>query len=168
MANYVANRGLTGIDDSEQVARLLFGPQMIHDGTLTPSAFPMDELLAQKGKNGSSVDRCNLLDDRDRLLCQKAHENANVAGGRAPYGFCFGKTEQIRGITIAGDLNPTQALEIFPDEITDNDPPKPWDRAHALIRKFDDTYTRAKLRGVRDKLCGIFSVHIVKFQGYRE
>lgn len=147
--------------DGEQIARLLFYPQMIRDGVLEPSAFPMDELLARKGKNGSSVDRCELLEDRDKMLCDKAHENANAAGGRAPYGFCLGKSEEIRA--IEEENSSAQALEIFADEITDNDPPKPWDHAHALIRKFDSSYTRANLRGTRDQLSEIFSAYIVQF-----
>ncbi len=153
---------MTGVDDGEQIARLLFYPQMIRDGVLEPSAFPMEELLASKGKNGSSVDRCDLLAGRDTLLHRKAHENANADGNRNPYGFCIGKTGQVRAITT-GDVNPAQALEVWPDEITDNDPSKPWDHAHALIRKFDDAYTRANLRGARDRLSDVFSHCIVRF-----
>lgn len=92
---------------------------MIRGGVLEPSAFPMEELLASKGKNGSSVDRCDLLAGRDTLLRRKAHENANADGNRNPYGFCIGKTGQVRAITT-GDVNPAQALEVWPDEITDN------------------------------------------------
>lgn len=152
---------MTGVADGEQIARLLFYPQMIRDGVLQPSAFPMDELLARRGKTGASVDRCQLLEDRDALLREKAQDNANAAGGRAPYGFCIGQAHEIRAITE--DQNAAQALDVWPDEIKDNNPPKPWDDAHALIRKFDDTYTRANLRGTRDRLSDIFSAFIIQF-----
>lgn len=153
---------LSAVSDSELISRLLFYPQMIRNGVLEPSAFPMDELLAKRGKDGCSVDRCDLLEDRDHNLFDKAQENANAASGRAPFGFCVGKSEEIRAIREA--MKSLQALEIFEDEVTGNDPPKPWDQAHALIRKFDDSYTRSNLRGVRDRLSNIFSTYIVQFK----
>ena len=152
---------MSNVGDDEQIARLLFYPQMIRDGELQPAAFPAEELAAEKGKNGSSVDRCDLLVDRDRILCDKAHEIENPTSKRELYGFCLCESKQIRA--IKKETNFAQALEIFEDKIMGNDPPKPWDHAHALIRKFDASDTKAKIRGTRDKLCKIFSAHIVQF-----
>ncbi|KAA0909530.1 hypothetical protein FLO80_21100 [Aquicoccus porphyridii] len=148
------------VDDEEQVARLLFYPQMIRNGELEPSAFPMDELLAKKGKNGSSLDRCHFLKDRDGLLRQKAEEKQNPAGKRSAFGFCVANVGKIRAISEAESEDP--ALQVLADRITENDPPEPWDDAHALMRKHRDDYTRANLRGIRDHLSKAFS-ELVEF-----
>lgn len=134
---------------------------MVRDGILTPSAFPMDELLAKQGKSGASVDRCKLLPNPDTLLREKSQGISNPAGGRNPYGFSVAEAYNIRAIVV--DTTSAQALDIWPDEIRYNDPPKPWDDAHALIRKFDKEYTRAHLRGTRDHLTAIFSESITLF-----
>ncbi len=164
---------MTEIRDEEEIARLLFYPQMVRDGELTPSAFPLDELLTKKGKNGASVDRCDLLVDRDALLEQKSGEISNPDGGRKSFGFCVGLTAEVRAIeTTVKEKEPEsgvetevkrQALDVWPDEITENDPPKQWDQAHALMKKFDENYTRAHLRGTRDDLVEIFSKQIITF-----
>ena len=154
---------MSHVHDDETIARLIFYPHMIKDGKLQTFAFPMDELLAIKCKDGVSVDRYNLLSDPDHLLRQKAKKNANPTKGRTPYGFCLSTSKQIRA--IKEKQGNSQAFEIFQDEIKNNNPPEPWDRAHALIRKFDSTYTRAHLRGSRDYLLKIFSDRIEQFQG---
>lgn len=150
---------MTGIAEDEQVARLVFYPQMIGDnGCLTPAAFPTDELLAKQGKKGASVDRWRLLEDQDQapeaLLCQKAQAMGKPDRGRAPHGFCVAQTGDIRAIRQQGCS--TQAFEICPDGIKGNNPPKPWDHAHALIRTIDAACTRGKIRGVRGRLSEIF------------
>ena len=152
---------MSEVSDHEEIARLLFYPQMVRNGELEPSAFPMDELLAKNGKNGSSVDRCDLLKDKVAILKQKSKEISNPAAQRSPYGFCTARAEQIRA--IPEEKNSKQALDVFPDEIRDNDPPKPWDHAHALLRKHNNEYTRANLRGTRDHLTKIFSKNLTEF-----
>lgn len=124
------------VDGSEELARLLLYPQMIKDGKLRPSAFPVDELLARKEKDGSSVDRCQLLSDIYRLLKDKAEEISSPDANRSPYGFFVANASGIRNIKIDGKSE--QAFEIWPDPIVrDKEPPKPWDDAHALIRGFE-------------------------------
>ncbi|MCY4207288.1 MAG: hypothetical protein OXD29_04970 [Roseovarius sp.] len=145
------------VNDHEQVARLLFYPQMVYaDGTPKPNIFPTDELTALNGKNGVSVDRCELLGDPARLLRQKADEMANPAAERIPWGYCIGKAEQIRLIAIA-DNESQQAFKICPDAVASARTPRPWDLAHAIVVKFDNSCTRAQMRGVRDKLMQAFS-----------
>ena len=156
--SYSSNR----VDDSEDIARLLLHPQMIKNGKPKPSVFPVDELLAKKGKNGSSVDRCRYLPDRDKLLKSKAEEIANPSANRNPYGFFVSTASDIRKIKF--DTESKQAFEIWPDKIVrDKGPSKPWDDAHALLRGFDNCSTPGKIRGVRDKLIGLFSQQIVRF-----
>ena len=161
---------MTNVSDGEQIARLLFDPQMIRDGDLLPSVFPMDELLTEKGKNGSSVDRCDYLKDKNSLLQKKAIEMSNSSKNRNPYGYCLGQVDRIRAIEIeqsqANGTNPKQALDVWPAPITQNVHPKDWDTAHALLKKFDNSYTRAHLRGARDQLMKIFSNEIVRFSTY--
>ncbi len=150
------------VDDSEEIARLLLYPQMIKDGKLKPSAFPVDELLAKEGKDGSSVDRCQLLPEIYCTLKDKAEEIANPHADRNPYGFSVAKASEIRNIPFNSKLE--RAFEIWPDPIVrDKEPPKPWDDAHALIRGFDSSFTPGKIRGVRDKLIDLFSQQIVRF-----
>ncbi|MCY4152157.1 MAG: hypothetical protein OXE94_07980 [Aestuariivita sp.] len=129
------------------------------DGQLSSAAFPTEELLAVKGKTGASVDRCGLLEDPKRLLCQKVEEGANPAVGRNPWGYCTGEVGKIRSIGIAGNGS-RQALKICPDPVVGNSNPKPWDQAHALILKFDNAYTRSQIRGVRDQLIEAFSCKV--------
>lgn len=152
------------VQDDEEVARLLFSPQMLesYSGQLKQTVFPMDELLADKNKRGASADRCGMLEDHDTLLQSKARENANPAGERTPYGYCVGKVEQIRLIKLEYN-GLQQAFEIYPDPILDNDPPRKWDHAHALIVRFSDNYTRGLLRGVRDRLIEVFSPSVKPF-----
>ena len=152
---------MTGVKDSEQIARLLFYPQMIKEDKLLPNVFPMNELLAKKGKNGLSVDRYDLLNDPSHLLYKKASKFANANKDRNLFGYCVGGIRQVRNITVY--QSSAQALDVWPDAIKDNDPPDPWDNAHALLRKFDKSYTKAHLRGVRDKLIILFSKRIITF-----
>ena len=60
------------VSDKEKIARLFFYPYMGEGKMLKPEAFPMDELLAKKDKNGSSVDRYDLLKEPENLLYKKA------------------------------------------------------------------------------------------------
>ncbi|MCY4228381.1 MAG: hypothetical protein OXF20_11990 [Gammaproteobacteria bacterium] len=152
------------VHDDEEVARLLFFPQMVDHsgGQLKQTVFPMDELLANKNKRGVSVDRCGMLKDYETLLHSKAHENANPEGGRHPYGYCLGKVKHIRSIKIEYD-GAKQAFEIFSDPILDNNPSREWDHAHALIVRFSDIYTRGLLRGFRDRLIEVFSSSVKRF-----
>jgi len=137
---------LTPVDDGEQVARLLFCPQMVHaDGRLSSAVFPTEELLALRDKKGASVDRCGLLEDSERLLRQKAEEMTNPTAGRNPWGYCIGEVRKIRSIGMAGNGSP-QAFKICPDPVVDNSNPKPWDSVHALILKYDSAYTRSQIR----------------------
>lgn len=152
------------VTNEEHIARLLFHDQMVgsHDGRLTPLAFPMDELLCKKGKNGSSVDRCDLLEgDRDAVLLEKAKRIANPEKNRSTYGYCFARAGGIRAIPDAD--NSSQALEIIPDPLPASCSNSPWGKAHALLRKFDDNYTKANLRGVRGELIELFEKRIVMF-----
>ncbi len=150
------------VDNSELVARLLFYPQMVKERSLKASAFPMDELLERGKKTGASVDRCIFLKNHESLLRQKAFENSNSSSGRIPFGFCLGQVGMIR--ELKENVNFEQAFEIYPDKIIDNNPPKPWDSAHALIKKYKHNYTRANLRGVRDKLCVLFEKKLFQFE----
>ena len=88
------------VKDKEKIARLLFYPMMVKNGVLTPAAFPMDELLAQKDKNGSSVDRYDLLNGPENLLYQKARKNANPNAGRNPFGFGLAYVRDVRSLKI--------------------------------------------------------------------
>ncbi len=155
---------MTQVHNDEEVARLLFFPQMVDsfNGQLRQTVFPMDELLAIKNKRGASVDRCAMLKNYETLLRIKAHENANPEGDRHPYGYCLGKVRHIRSIKIEYDGS-KQAFEIFSDPIADNNPPREWDHAHALIVRFSDTYTRGLLRGFRDYLIEVFSSSVKRF-----
>ncbi len=158
----VAGKNLNRVDDSEEIARLLLYPQMFKEGKPAPSVFPVDELLAARGKNGASVDRCRFLSDKDGQLRAKAEEIANPNAGRNPYGYFFTKAGKVRSIKL--DKVSGQAFEILPDEIVrDNGLPKSWDAAHALVRRFDSNCSRGQIRGVRDKLIGLFEKHIVRF-----
>ncbi|MCY3674444.1 MAG: hypothetical protein OXH65_05620 [Paracoccaceae bacterium] len=149
------------VKDKEKIARLLFYPMMVKNGVLTPAAFPMDELLAQKDKNGSSVDRYDLLNGPENLLYQKARKNANPNAGRNPFGFGLAYVRDVRSLKINSGSD--QALEIYPDALQDKQHPDPWDHAHALVRKYCDTYKRGRLRGVRDYLIELFSENIHEF-----
>jgi len=110
-----------------------------------------------------SVDRCGMLKHYETLLYNKAQENANPAGERFPYGYCVGRVEQIRSIQVECE-GPQQAFEIYPDPILDNDPPREWDHAHALIVRFSDKYTRSLVRGVRDRLVEVFLPSVKQFK----
>lgn len=150
---------MVDVTDQEQIARLLFQAQMIesHDGKLTPMAFPTQELLCEKGKNGVSVDLCSLLGgDRDAVLFEKAKQIANPEKDRSMYGYCIASAGQIRSIREA--LGSAQALEIVPDPLHSNSSNKSWGDAHALLRKLDDNYTKANLRGVRGELMKILAL----------
>ncbi len=123
----------------------------------------MQELPREKGKDECSVDRCDLLSDRNKLLKDKAFEIANPSGNREPFGYSVGKAVDIR--SIKSDVISAQAFEIQPAPITGtSENSKPWDMAHALIRKFDSNSTRSRLRGSRDKLTNLFSVSIMRFE----
>ena len=50
--------------------------------------------LLRKGKNGSSVDRCDYLKDKNSLLQKKAIEMPNSFKNRNPYGYCLGHTNE--------------------------------------------------------------------------
>ena len=143
---------------------------MICNGDLLPSVFPMDELLTKKGKNGSSVDRCDYLKDIDSLLQKKAIEMTNSSKNRNPFGYCLGQVDRIRAIETyqsqASGTNPKQALDVWPAPITQNAHPKDWDTAHALLKRFDNSFTRGQLRGARDQLVKIFSNNIVRISTY--
>ena len=143
---------------------------MICNGDLLPSVFPMDELLTKKGKNGSSVDRCDYLKDIDSLLQKKAIEMSNSSKNRNPFGYCLGQVDRIRAIETcqsqASGTNPKQALDVWPAPITQNAHPKDWDTAHALLKRFDNSFTRGQLRGARDQLVKIFSNNIVRISTY--
>jgi len=154
---------LIPIDDDEQVARLLFCPQMVcADGRLNPAAFPIQELLALNNKGGASVDRCKLLTDSKVLLRQKVEEMANPAAGRNPWGYCTGKVTEIRAIRTADKGSP-QVFKICPDPVVNKGYPKQWDSAHALILTFDSTHTRSQIRGFRDQLIKAFSCKVRTF-----
>lgn len=149
------------VKDKEKIARLLFYPDMVEGKKLKDNAFPMDELLAKKDKNGSSVDRYDLLKDPENLLYQKAKKYANPNAGRNPFGFGLAYAREVRRITINSGSD--QAFEVLPDPSQNNKHPEPWDHAHALIRKYCNTYTRGRLRGVRDHLIELFSENIQEF-----
>jgi len=97
---------------------------MVHpDGQLKAAAFPTEELLAQRGKRGVSVDRCRLLADPKRLLRQKVEKIANPAADRTPWGYCIGEVRKIRSIGTAVNGSP-QAFKICPDPVVNSRNPK--------------------------------------------
>lgn len=150
------------VDDNERIARIIFVPYMMRDGALCDTAFPMDELLKVK-KDGCSVDRCDLLNDHEKLLRDKASKYENPEKGRTSYGFAAAKASEIRALQIDNAGVSVQALEISADPINDGLPHDPWNHAHALLHKHDESYTRGQLRGMRDKLKALFSSDIVAF-----
>ncbi|MCY4302852.1 MAG: hypothetical protein OXC68_14115, partial [Aestuariivita sp.] len=128
----------------------------------TPSAVVHFRVERTKNKKGASVDRCRLLEDPKTLLRQKAEEMANPDANRIPWGYCIGKAKQIRSIIIVGSKS-QQAFKICPSPIINTNNPKPWDAAHTIIVKFDSSYARSQVRGVRDKLIHAFSSKIHAF-----
>ena len=144
------------IDDTEELNRLLFSEQMVgDDGILKAEAFPMDELL-EKDDKSASLDRSALLADRDTLLRQKLNELSNPESRRAAWGIGRSVASEVRTIALQDGR---QAFEIFEDKL-DNDPPKPWDEAHAKLVRSNSEYTRGLIRGCRDKLIDCFSQSI--------
>lgn len=154
---------MTNINDDERIARIIYYPQMIEGATLKENAFPTDELIKKKNKNGCSVDRCDLMDDHDRLLREKAIKYANPGADRSPYGYCIATARRIRELKIQNTKDSAQALDVFPDPINKEGEQNPWDHAHALLHKKNENYTRSHIRGMRDHLVALFSEEIVQF-----
>lgn len=153
---------MSEVEDNERIARIIFIPYMMRDGALCDAAFPMDELLKYK-KDGCSVDRCDLLKNHVMLLRDKASKYENPEKGRSSYGFATAKASEIRALQIDNAGVSAQALDISADPKNDGSPPDPWNHAHALLHKYDESYTRGQLRGMRDKLKALFSSDIVVF-----
>lgn len=154
---------MANVNDDERIARIIYYPQMIEGETLRENAFPTDELIKKKNKDGCSVDRCNLMDDHDRLLREKAIKNSNPGADRSPYGYCIATAGRIRGLKVLYAQEPAQALDVFPDPINAEGERNPWDHAHALLCKKNENYTRSQIRGMRDQLVALFSEEIVRF-----
>ena len=156
MPNPISN----AVADEEEIARLLFYPQMVNQqDELKKSAFSMEELM-EEGGHSLSVDRCRLMGkDFHRALGRKAGQFASADKGRAKHGYCLAVVKRIRSIRGASN---EQLFEVQADAIVQARP-DPWDQAHAKIVSASPSHTKGYLRGYRDKLCGLFSAEIRRF-----
>lgn len=139
------------VEDDEELIRILFTDRMTSPaGELEKEAFPVDELIEKDGKS-VSVDRLNLLPDRDCIKC-KLITYENPFRGREKWGFSSGFVRYIRAIHSQDGM---RVFEVYADPI-ENHPPAPWDPAHAKIVRADASFTRGFVRGYRDKLVEVF------------
>ena len=152
---------MSRVENDENVSRLLFYARMIDDqGRIQKSAFPMSDIVQEKGRS-VSVDRCKILGYRfHNLLAQKAGKFADVSKDRAKHGYCLAVAGKIRFIQGASG---EQLFDILPDAIK-QDRPDPWDCAHAKLVRANPIFSESYLRGYRDRLCELFSEHICLFE----
>lgn len=145
------------LGDAEQLVRVLFTDRMTSSaGELESEAFPVDELIEKDGKS-VSVDRLDLLPDRE-CIKHKLITYENPSRGREKWGFALGVVGAVRAIT---SQDGRRVFEVYPDPI-ENFPPAPWDRAHAKIVRADSSFTKAFVRGYRDQLIGIFQGQVTQ------
>ena len=148
------------VADEEEVARLLYYPQMINKkGELQDFAFPMNDLMEAKGRS-ISVDRCWLMGkDFHQMLERKAEQFARSDRNRAKHGYCLAVVKRIR--SILGTSN-EQLFEVRADAIVQANS-NLWDHAHAKIVRANPCHTKGYLRGYRDKLSTLFSQDFRRF-----
>lgn len=150
-----APAGCEVVDNSEEVARVLFDPDMVDSaGNLTARAFPTDELVRKNGKT-VSVNRSSKFDDSHAEIKRRAAVMENPEKGRSAWGYRLGLVESVR--QIRDSENQQRIFQVYCDPVEFDGK---IDVFHASITKASEGYTRGYVRGFRDHLATAFNKSI--------
>lgn len=148
--------GAAPVGNTERIVRFLFFPQMIdRDGKLTPSAFPIDEIIEDKGKSLSTT-REQLALERGWVLELMCRERANPEKDRAAFGHAIGAAKSIRAIVVDSKSG-EKLFDIVPDPVLFKGE---TDTTHAKVSSANPAWKKAFIRGFRDKLADAFNERI--------